>query len=303
MNYIGFNGTLLLYGFGAVFILAIGVMALMAPLSLLAKDGDPPKAVVYPLAGLAGIFQVYFWSFWSVVCVALAIKYTQRPDVTWDWLYWVTAFFWSTAFIRWFAHKEMGLSESVAESRSIAKGTLGYSLVAIVAFLFFSFMPQYSLTPYGFLLQPLGLDTYLVSKSTDRVEIDIKTRNTIEGFFEGYDHFISANRLAQGMAISKDPLGDLVKVETLMNQSNERLSELDIELLNKLYSGWGDIVSNKLIPAIELILSGMRPNGAGDINDIARADVLAAEFDQWLLNNWDKILLTLNKKYKFEIKK
>lgn len=300
MNYIGFNGTLLLYGFVGVFIFAFCVMALMSPLGLFAKDGSPPKAVVYPLVGLGAIFQVYFWGFWSVVCVALAIKYTERPDVTWDWLYWVTAFFWSTAFIRWFAQKEMQLSESVEESRSIGKGTLGYSLVAISAFLLFSFMPQYSLAPYGFLLQPLGLDTHLISKSTERVEIDEKTRKTIDGFFEGYNYFISANKLAREMTKSKDPLGDLVKVESLMNEANDRLSEVDIELLDKLYDGWGDIVSSKLIPAIELLLSGMQPKG--DVNDIARSDDLAAEFNIWLRNNWDNILLMLNKKYKVEIR-
>jgi hypothetical protein len=300
MNFISFNGTLLFCGIVAIIILAFSLVALMAPLALFAKNGDPPKAIAYPVVGLGAIFQVYFWGFWAAVCVALALKYTQKPDVTLDWLYWVFAFMWCTALIGWLLNKEMRVTESSEESQTIQKGTLGYSLVAIIAFLFFSFLPQYSQVPYGFLLRPLGLDTYLVSKSSNPIEFDARTRSTIDGFFEGYGFFVSGNKLAQGMTTSKDPLGDLIKVEFLMNQANNQLSELDIDLLNKLYDGWGEIVSTKFVPATELMLSGMQRGGKGDINDIAKADALVAEFDEWLRNNWDNIILTLNEKFKFE---
>jgi hypothetical protein len=297
MNFITFNGTLLLYGFVAMFVMAFCVTAILSPLFLLAKNGPPPKVIAYPLAGLSGIFQVYFWGFWSVVCVAVTIKYTQRPDVTWDWLYWITAFSWTTTLIGWLVQKEMANSESFEESSAIRKGTVRYSLVAIIAFLVFAFSPQYGLSPYKPLLQPLGLDTYLVSKIDNRMEADTKTRDTIEGFFGGYDDFTKATILFAGMNTSQNPLGDLVKVESLMNQAREQLSKLDIRILNELYSGWGDAVSIKLIPALELISPAMRENEKVDLNDIAKADRLATEFHKWLRSNWNEILHTLNTKY------
>lgn len=301
MNFIIFNGALVVSGFIAVLIFSIGLMVLVSPLSLFAKSNNPPKMIVFPLMGIAGIYQIYFWGLWSAFCVAVAIKYTQKPDVTWDWLYWVTGFMWCTSLIGWLAHKERQGSQSLDETQGIKKGTTFYSLIAVVAFIVFAFVPSFIVLPYGWALKPLDLESYIVSKSPGSEQIEPKSRKSIEAFFEGYEYFASANESAQAMKTSKDPLADFEKVKTLMNKSKEQLSECDTELLNKIYKGWGDVVSNKFVPVIDFLLSGIQPKG--DRNDLARGDALMAELDEWLHNNWNKILLTLNEKYGFEIRK
>ena len=301
MNFIIFNGALLVSGFIAILIFSIGLMVLVSPLALFAKSNNPPKMIVFPLMWITGIYQIYFWGLWSAFCVAVALMYTQKPEVTWDWLYWVTGFMWCTSLIGWLAHKERQGSQSFDETQGIQKGTTFYSLIAVVAFIVFAFMPSFIALPYGWALKPLGLESYIVSKSLGNEQIEPNSRKSIEAFFEGYEHFTSANELAQTMRTSKDPLSDFEKVKTLMNKSKERLSECDIELLNEIHKGWGDIVSNKFVPTIDLLLSGIQPKG--DRSDLARGDALMAELDEWLHNNWNKILLTLNEKYGFEIKK
>ena len=301
MNFIIFNGALLLAGIIAIFIFSIGLMLLLAPLALFTRSGKPSKAIVLPFMGVLGIFQIYFWGIWSAFCVAMTIRFTQKPDVTWDWLYWIMGFMWCASLIGWLAHKEMQGSQSLEEARGIQKGTTLYSLIAIVAFLVFAFAPSLVLPPYGWPLKVFGLERYIATKATSIVEIDEKTRKSIEGFFTGYDYAVSANKLARAMVSSKDPLTDFQKVRTLLKKSKERLSECDLELLNNLYKGWGDILSNKFIPAIDYLLADIEPKG--DRNDLARGDALMAEFDEWLQTNWNKILLILNEKYGFDIRK
>lgn len=159
MNFIIFNLLLLFAGFPAAIIFSVGVMAFIAPLGLLAKSDPPSKSAVYPLLGLAAAFQIYFWGLWAAFCVAITMRYTQRPDVTWDWLYWIAALGWCISLIGWFAHKEQQSSESPEAARSISRGANLYSLIAIAiaAFVLFAFMPALMRMPYGWVLQLLGL--------------------------------------------------------------------------------------------------------------------------------------------------
>jgi hypothetical protein len=157
MNFILFNIILLFAGFLAVFIFSVGLMACVAPMALFAKSENPPKAFMLPLIGIAGIYQIYFWGFWSAFCVTMTIRFTQKPEVTWDWLYWITGFMECTSVIDWLAHKERQGSRSLAEVRGIQRGTMLYSLIAILAFLVFAFAPSLVLPPYGWALKPLGL--------------------------------------------------------------------------------------------------------------------------------------------------
>ena len=300
MDFIIFNGALLVSGFVTVLIFSIGFIVLASPLALFAKLNNPPKMILFPLMSITGIYQIYFWGLWSAYCVVVAIKFTQKPEVTWDWLYWVTGFMWCTSLIGWLAHKEMQGSQSLDETQEIQKGTAFYSVIAVVAFIVFAFFPSLIVLPYSWVLKPLGLESYVVAKSSDIEQINPKIRKSIEAFFTGYEYFISANKLVIAMRTSNDPLGDFDKVKTLMNKSKERLSECDTEILNKVYKGWGDIVSNKFVPSIDILLSGIQSKG--DRNDLSRGDALVVELDEWLHDNWNKILLTLNQKYGFEIK-
>jgi hypothetical protein len=157
VNFILFNVILLFAGFLAVLIFSVGLMVCLAPMAPFAKSENPPKAFVFPLIGIAGIYQVYFWGFWSAFCVAMTIRFTQKPEVTWDWLYWITGFMECTSLIGWLAHKERQGSRSLAEVGGIQRGTTLYSLIAIVAFLVFAFAPSLMLRPYGWALTPVGL--------------------------------------------------------------------------------------------------------------------------------------------------
>ena len=97
MNFILFNIILLAAGLIAVLIFSFGFMVCLAPMALLAKSEKPPKAFVLPILGIAGIYQMYFWGFWSAFCIAMTISFTQKPEVTWDWLYWIAGFMWCTS--------------------------------------------------------------------------------------------------------------------------------------------------------------------------------------------------------------
>jgi hypothetical protein len=156
MNYIVFDGVLLVAGFIAVLVFSLGIMACLSPLALFRNKENPPKGVMLIVAGIAAVFQIYFWGLWSAFCVAMTRRFTQKPEVTWDWLYWITGFLACTSLIGWLAHKERQNSQSPEENPS-SKGTAFYSLVAIAAFLAFAFAPSFMLPPYGWALKPLGL--------------------------------------------------------------------------------------------------------------------------------------------------
>ena len=301
MNFLVFNITLILSGFVALFCFSIALILLLLPLVIFSRYRNPPKTLVIPLMGFAGCYQVYFWGFWSAFCVAFVIKYTQNGNGTWDWIYWILGFIWCISLIGWLSHKERQMSRSNEEIFSVYKGSTIYSLISIVTFLFFSFAPSYSLTPYGYLLKPLRLERYLVTKKADQLEANVESKKSVDSFFAGYEFFMDANILAGGIESSKDPAGDHVKILKLMNKSKERLSECDIAILNKIYEGWGDNVSKRFIPSINYLLRGIKSNGSR--SDLARGNALMAESDDWLGNNWDNILLSISKKYGFKIKK
>jgi hypothetical protein len=299
MNFILFNISLLFAGFLALFIFSLGLMACLAPIALFAKWGSPPKVVVLPLMGIAAIYQMYFWGLWSAFCVAMTLSYTQKPEVTWDWAYWTAGFMECTSPIGWLAHKERQSSQSPEEARNIQKGTMLYSLIAIVAFGVFAFFPSLMSAPYGRALKALGLGASTPT-ATGRIQIDEATRRSVEGFFTGYGAAVDANTLGRGMLTSKDPLADFERVRTLFQKSREQLGQCDRQVLNNTYSGWGDIVADKFIPAIDFMLAGSRPRG--DRSDLARGDALMAEADAWLRTNWSPLLVRLNERHGFEIK-
>ena len=159
MNFILFNVILLASGFVAVLIFSVGLMACVAPLALFGKSDSPPKAVTLPVLGIAGIYQIYFWELWSAFCVAMTIRFTQKPEVTWDWIYWVVAFMECYSLIGWLAYKEQASSQSRAEVRAIQGGTLLYGPVAILAFVVFAFNPSLMIAPYGWCSSPLESHT------------------------------------------------------------------------------------------------------------------------------------------------
>ena len=101
------------------------------------------------------------------------------------------------------------------------------------------------------------------------------------------------------MPNSKEPLTNFDKSITLFKKAEEKLSKCNPALLNDVYEGWGEILSDNLLPAINFYLTGSEE--MGDRDKLKRADIMMLEFDKWLRKNWNSILLTLNREYGFEI--
>ena len=161
MDFLVFNLFLLAASFPALGILSIGLMVLLSPLAVFSKSERSPKAIVLPLTGIAALYQFYFWALWSAFCVALSYKYTLRPEVTWDWIYFVSGFMWCLTLIGWLRHKERSL-ESHAGTLKQA-GTLFYTIVAIVGFLVFAIWPSLMIVPFGWVLDLIGLTKYVAA--------------------------------------------------------------------------------------------------------------------------------------------
>jgi hypothetical protein len=159
MNFILFNILLLVVGLPAVLVFSLGLMACMIPLAPFLKSKNPPKAVMFPIMAVAGCYQVYFWGLWAAFCVAVTTRFTQKPEVTWDWLYWIFGFMWCTSLIGWLAQKEQQSITSVEEAHSAQSGTKFYSLIAVAAFLIFAFAPNLAEWPYGWFMNLTGLST------------------------------------------------------------------------------------------------------------------------------------------------
>jgi hypothetical protein len=164
-----------------------------------------------------------------------------------------------------------------------------------------SFSRAILVSPFIGLFKSTHWPYYAFFQNEPRINIDDKTRQSIDGFFTGYEYSLSANKLTRDLLASKDMVGDLEKIKSLLRESKNRFYECDIEKMNQIYTGWGDNISDKIIPAIDFLIAGTEPNG--DRNDLIRGDALMADVNTWLGNNWNEILLRLNEKYGYEIKK
>ena len=81
MDFIVFNLLLLAASFPALLIFAVG-MVILSPLSSILSDRST-KAIVFPRTAMAGTLVGFLrWIY----------KYTLRPEVTWDGVYFVFGF-------------------------------------------------------------------------------------------------------------------------------------------------------------------------------------------------------------------
>ena len=163
MNFIVFNLLLLAASFPALLIFSVGLMVLLSPLAAFSKSERSPKTVVLPLTAMAALFQIYMWGLWSAFCVALTYKYTVRPEVTWDWIYFVCGFMWCLALIGWLSHKERSLESHARTLNRVRAGTLFYTIAAIVGFVVFAIWPHLMVLPFGWAINPLGLTEYVAA--------------------------------------------------------------------------------------------------------------------------------------------
>jgi len=160
MNFIKYNLVLLVSGFPAIIIFSFGLVGCFAPLALFAKMEKPPRIIVILLVFLAGAFQIYFWGLWSAYCVAVTYKFTMRPAVTWDWLYFVAGLFDVSSLIGWLSYKEQQ-SVSYQRQTEIQKGTIYYAVFAWIAYIVFAIWPSLITPVYGWATDRLGLTKHI----------------------------------------------------------------------------------------------------------------------------------------------
>ncbi len=137
------------------------------------------------------------------------------------------------------------------------------------------------------------------SVSSSALKDDI-ARHSVEAFFRGYEHFSRTNKLMHEMQTSTDPVKVYADAVSALTESKREIGQCKTELLNGVYNGWGDAVSNKLIPLIDIYLALTEPDA--DKSTVQKGDTLLIEFDEWLASNWSAILLQLNKEFGFEVK-
>jgi hypothetical protein len=257
-----------------------------APGAMLFAAGQKTRNVFLTACGfiVAALGQSYVVGAYTVFVVGLLRWFSEgRPDVP-TWPLWIAAFFHSGAAPTY------GMKER-PEEPTAQHHTLGLvQLLATAVFFIVAFAPNTLKPIYGWV--PL-FDAMLKPASTSTTEparehtLTEKQRESVHAFFVGYQYLQDIQVLAKGLPNSRDPSQDLHHIESLINKALERLAECDIELLNGIQHGWGDITKDKFIPALNKMKSGIK--SGGDRSDLARADALLATFDSWLRANWTQI--------------
>jgi hypothetical protein len=125
--------------------------------------------------------------------------------------------------------------------------------------------------------------------------------NNVLGFFNGLQHLRQSNELIQTMPKMLDlqaaqALFDKTKI--MLSQAKESFSQCDTLLLNSIYPGWGDILSQKLLPGLNFYLT-MQLNDNTDAPE--RGDALMQEVNVWWKNNSEKLINKLKTGYGFNI--
>ena len=158
MNFMLYNSILLVSGTFYMFLFSVVLMASIMPFTALANTPEPVKKISSFLIMLvAMVAQIYLWCLWAAFCASLTLFYTQKPEVTWGWMYWVGGFFWSSAIIGVFFNKERQTTNSASELRSIMAGASAYTIVTVAAYCIFGLHPSFMMNVYGWIIAPLGL--------------------------------------------------------------------------------------------------------------------------------------------------
>lgn len=154
LNFVIFCGILLVAGFPAAFVFAFVVMGLAAPMVALK---NAPRIALAPFAILLFLAQAYFWGAWAAFSVSLTERFTAKPEVTWDWLYWCVGFVLCTSLVGWFASKERAATQATEDPPPSAAGAAMYWAICAVLFIVFAIWPVTMELPYGWLLRLLHL--------------------------------------------------------------------------------------------------------------------------------------------------
>lgn len=128
----------------------------------------------------------------------------------------------------------------------------------------------------------------------------VDIRSSVEAFFGGYQYFADSMKLAQGLDKSSDVQGDWNKIRASLTNCKESLSRCDTTLMNRIYPGWGDMLSQKFIPAIDHYMVGIKQKP--ELSSIQKGDAIIVEVGMWWKNNVDALTDKLHRDYGFEFK-
>jgi hypothetical protein len=127
--------------FAALIVFSFLIVILLLPIMPIALLGEKlstnvSAALSFPFIIIAAAGQLYFWMLWASYCTSTIKHYMDSPTVTHNWLYYLTGFFAVSAPIGWLGNKE-SQGQNYEDRKNTQKGTLYYSLIAIVCFIVF----------------------------------------------------------------------------------------------------------------------------------------------------------------------
>jgi hypothetical protein len=156
MNFIIYN-LLLLLGCVLAYIIFTLSKLILLPLGMFKK---PQQAVTVLLLGLASLYLIYFSGCWAAFCGAMTYKYTNKPEVTWDWLYFLIGGLWCVSLSRFWVKATIEVNPSEGEQVPVQLQMGVYlfphiatisSIVAIASYICFAIWPSLMRVPYGWL--------------------------------------------------------------------------------------------------------------------------------------------------------
>jgi hypothetical protein len=135
-------------------LLSIPAMGLVGVLGKLLEGkqnelGDVAKpplylyVLIYPIMGLAFLIEVYIISGWSAYVASRAVVYSQAPEVTHRWLYFVVGFL--------LCHGPLGFMAAKEGPKGSSSSCL-FITIAMVVYVIFCIWPKMMVFPYGWFL-------------------------------------------------------------------------------------------------------------------------------------------------------
>jgi hypothetical protein len=117
-------------------------------------------------------------------------------------------------------------------------------------------------------------------------------KKAVEAVFRSHGYLSGALQLTRSiMAGSSDIKGDFAKIQSLIEASRQSISECDPAVLNTIYAGWGDTVSQTFTPGVKYYQAGLQPHE--DRVNLARGDALLAEYQRWMDKNKKPLFMKL----------
>ncbi|MDA8634414.1 hypothetical protein N9L71_11740 [Verrucomicrobiales bacterium] len=218
MNFIFFILLLFLAGFAAGFLILLGLTACTALLHPFLKRENPSKSALF----INFFFSSYFWGLWACFCVGLTMKFTQKPEVTWDWLYWFFGFVWCASQVEWMSRGAEFTSDSTEEALSIMRMKARYVLVCVAAFLIFAFAPNLTKWPYGWFINGTGLAKHMHYEVTEGDEKETVINSEVLAFRKSITLRNEAmSQFENEYDLTKIRKSDIESATRLLNQSLE----------------------------------------------------------------------------------